>query len=47
MLGMEDSSNDYLSSLPSDIQEEISRHPGDFHSDEELHKFANNLMKRS
>jgi hypothetical protein len=47
MLGTEESTNDYLSSLPDEVQQEINQHKGNFHSAEELHQFAENLMKRS
>ena len=47
MLDADETSNDYLSSLPDEVQQEINQHKADLHSAEELHQFAENLIKRS
>ncbi len=47
ILGTGETMDDYFSSLPEEVQQEINQHEGEFHSAEELHEFAENLMKRS
>ncbi len=47
MLGNDETTNDYLSSLPDEIQQEINQHKENFYSAEELHQFAEDLMKKS
>jgi hypothetical protein len=45
MLGT-DNTEDYLSSLPKEIQQEVLQHTGEFHSAQEMQEYAEGLMKR-
>lgn len=38
---------DFFSSLPEEVQEEINEHQDEFQSEEEMREYAHTLMKRS
>lgn len=45
MIGM-NNTEDYLSTLPKEIQQEVRRHMGEFQSVEQMHEYAECIMKR-